>query len=131
MLHTGNLVLDPHAHFTVQPGGANPGPHGYDQLDVAGTVNLTGAKLDLSLIGAFHPKLGETFEIMSNDGIDPVTGHFAGLPEAALVVAGGKLFSISYHGGEGNDVVLIEHGNAAVHAVHHGSAMTASDWLLA
>ena len=40
-----------------------------------------------------------------------------------------RLLSISYHGGDGNDVVLTEHGNAIGHAVHHASAMTAGDWL--
>jgi hypothetical protein len=45
------------------------------------------------------------------------------------VVAGGKVFSVSYHGGDGNDVVLTEHGNAIGHAVHHASAMAAGDWL--
>jgi autotransporter-associated beta strand protein len=96
ILHTGNVALDLHAHFVVQLGGANPGPHGYDQLDVMGTVSLNGAKLDLSLLSAFHGHNGETFEIISNDGIDPVVGHFAGLAEAAHLVAGGKMFSISY-----------------------------------
>jgi hypothetical protein len=39
------------------------------------------------------------------------------------------MFSVSYHGGDGNDVVLTEHGNAVGHAVHHMSATTAGDWL--
>ena len=43
--------------------------------------------------------------------------------------AGGKVFSVSYHGGDGNDVVLTEHGNAIGHAVHHASAMMAGVWL--
>jgi autotransporter-associated beta strand protein len=131
ILHTGNLVLDPHAHFAVQLGGASPGRHGYDQLDVTGTVNLTGAKLDLSLLGAFQGHSGETFDIINNDGIDPVNGHFAGLAQGAHLVAGGKVFSVSYHGGDGNDVVLTEHGNAISHAVHHASATMAGDWLFA
>jgi hypothetical protein len=131
ILNTGNVVLAPHAQFLVQLGGASPGLHGYDQLDVAGTVSLAGAKLDLSLLGAVHGHSGETFEIINNDGIDPVIGHFAGLREGAHLVAGGKVFSISYHGGDGNDVVLTEHGNAVVHAVHHMSATTVGDWLFA
>jgi hypothetical protein len=117
--------------FGVQLGGANPGPHGSDQLDVTGTVNVTGGKLDLSLLGVFHGHNGETFEIIANDRVDTITGHFAGLAEGAHLVAGGKLFSISYHGGDRNDVVLTEHGNATLNAVHHASAMTASDWLFA
>jgi autotransporter-associated beta strand protein len=129
ILHTGNVVLDPHAHFVVQLAGANPGPHGYDQLDVTGTVNLRLAKLDLSLLGTFHPHKGETFEIISNDGIDPVIGHFAGLAEGAHLVAGGKVFSISYDGGDGNDVVLTDLGNAITHAVHHAAASGHTDLL--
>jgi hypothetical protein len=120
-----------HAHLAIQLGGANPGPQGYDQLDVTGTVNLSGAKLDLSLLSALHWHSGETFEIINNDGIDPVTGHFAGLAQGAHVVACGKVFSVSYHGDDGNDVVLTEHGNAVVHAVHHMSATTVGDWLFA
>jgi hypothetical protein len=71
--------------FRRSAGAANPGPHGYDQLDVAGTVNLTRAKLD------FHGHSGETFEILGNDSSDPMLGHFAGLAEGAHVVAGGKV----------------------------------------
>jgi hypothetical protein len=121
ILDTGNLLLRAHAHFAVQLGGANPGPHGFDQIDVTGTVQLAGATLDLSLIGAFHGHKGETFEIISNDGTDPVVGHFAGLAEGAHVTAGGKVFSISYHGGDGNDVVLTAIGHATTHALHHAT----------
>jgi hypothetical protein len=62
---------------------------------------------------------GERFVLISNDGTDPVTGTFAGLPEGALlsalgpeieesdiVVASNVQFRISYKGGDGNDVVL-------------------------
>jgi hypothetical protein len=129
ILHTGRVVLDPHAHLAIQLGGANPGPHGYDQL-VCSSVTLTGSVLDLSLLGAFRGHSGETFEIINNDGITPVIGNFAGLAEGAHVVVGGKVFSISYNAGDGNDVVLTEHGNAIGHAVHHATAMTAGDWLI-
>jgi hypothetical protein len=131
ILHTGNVVLDPHAHFAVQLGGANPGQHGYDQLDVTGTVNLAGAKLDLSLLASLRAHKGETFEIISNDGSDPITSHFAGLAEGADFAAEGKEFSISYHGGDGNDVVLTELGHATTHALHHAATMSASDLLFA
>src|SRR4029077_4912461 len=47
-----------------------------------------------------------TFMIIANDGVDPVVGAFAGLPEGATVTASGKPFRISYAGGTGNDVVL-------------------------
>jgi autotransporter-associated beta strand protein len=123
-LHTGEIALHHLAHFAVQLAPRHSG-----QLDVTGSVNLTGAKLDLSLLGAFHGHNGETFEIINNDGIDRVIGHFTGLAQGAHLTAGGKVFSISYHGGDGNDVVLTEHGHATLHAVHHAHAETASDWL--
>ena len=48
--------------------------------------------------------------LVRNDGSDPVNGTFENLPEAALFSAdlfgSGIAFSISYVGGDGNDVVL-------------------------
>jgi autotransporter-associated beta strand protein len=131
MLHTGNLLLHPHAVFAAELGGANPGPHGYDQIDVTGTVHLAGAVLDLSLLASLHAHKGEAFEIISNDSTDPIVGHFAGLAEGAHFAAGGKAFSISYRGGDGNDVVLTELGNAATHALHHAAGFTNGDLLFA
>jgi autotransporter-associated beta strand protein len=127
ILHSGSVVLDPHAHFAIQLGGANPGPHGSDQLDVTGTVNLGGAKLDLALLASLRPYKGETFEIISNGGTDAIVGHFAGLAEGAHFAAGGKKFSISYHAGDGNDVVLTELGHATTHALHHPSVLSTGD----
>jgi autotransporter-associated beta strand protein len=127
ILDTRNLLLDPHAHFRVQLGGATPGLHGYDQINVTGTVQLTGAKLDLSLLAGLHGHKGETFEIISNDGADAIVGRFAQLAEGSHFAAGGKEFSISYHSGDGNDVVLTEHGNAATHALHHTAAASDGD----
>jgi autotransporter-associated beta strand protein len=122
VLHTGDLVLNPHAHLAVDLGGARPGPHGYDQLDVFGSVKLSNAVLDLTALGSLHAHRGQTFEIISNDGSDAVIGHFAGLRQGAHVAAGGTEFSISYHGGDGNDVVLTVLGNATTHALHHAAA---------
>lgn len=76
----------------------------YDQLDVRGTVTLTGLTLQPSVM--FPPTVGTVFTIINNDGADAVTGTFPGLPQGATFNAGGELFSISYAGGDGNDVVL-------------------------
>src|SRR5262249_12275165 len=59
-----------------------------------------------SLIGAFKPATGTTFKIVDNDGSDAVTGAFAGLAEGTKFYVGGSAFTITYHGGDGNDVVL-------------------------
>lgn len=76
----------------------------YDQVRVTGAVNLQNAILQLSL--GFAPSLGQNFLIIDNDGTDPVTGNFQGLPEGAFVQTNGAAFRISYVGGSGNDVEL-------------------------
>jgi autotransporter-associated beta strand protein len=77
---------------------------GYDQLNVRGTVNLTGISLNASL--NFTSSVGNQFTIINNDGSDPVTGTFSGLAQNASLSIGGESFSINYTGGSGNDVVL-------------------------
>ncbi|MBL7796806.1 MAG: DUF1573 domain-containing protein, partial [Saprospiraceae bacterium] len=79
----------------------------YTQLKVAGTVNLTG--VDLILSGSHTPLLTQTFTIVNNDGVDPIIGTFVGLPEGATIpgfLGSGLSATITYLGGDGNDVVL-------------------------
>jgi hypothetical protein len=82
----------------------------YGSATVAGTVDLTGATLALQ--GAFVPPPGSTFTLIVNDGVDAVTGTFAGLPEGATVNFNGVALTISYAGGDGNDVTLAAPGSA-------------------
>ena len=44
--------------------------------------------------------------LIDNDGVDPVSGTFAGLNEGAIVTLNASDFQISYVGGDGNDVTL-------------------------
>ena len=79
----------------------------YRQLNVVGSVNLTG--LDLVLTGSHTPVIGQTFVIVKNDGNDAVIGTFNGLPEGTLIanfLGSGQNATITYTGGDGNDVVL-------------------------
>jgi len=78
---------------------------GYDQISVVGTVDITGATLSTDL-GSFIPTSGNTFTLIDNDGSDAVIGTFNGLAEGAAFNAGGYTLSLSYAGGDGNDVVL-------------------------
>jgi autotransporter-associated beta strand protein len=93
--------------YSVALNGTTAGTS-YSQLNVAGTVNLTGATLSASL--GYTPVNGDSYTIINNDGTDPVTGTFAGLPEGTGLVIGGYSFRISYVGGTGNDVVLTAGG---------------------
>ncbi len=102
-LSTGNVALDPYTTFSAQINGAAPGS-GYDQLNVDGSVSLNNAFLSLTL--GYTPAAGDQFVIINNDGNDPVLGTFNGLPEGATMTNNGVVLSISYQGGDGNDVVL-------------------------
>lgn len=101
VLNTGSISLIP-GTFVAELNGLTPGQ--YDQANVSGTVTLSGATLQATL--GFAPAPGSTFTIINNDGADPVTGTFTGLPEGAALVISGTPFTITYAGGTGNDVVL-------------------------
>ncbi|HUK22511.1 MAG TPA: autotransporter-associated beta strand repeat-containing protein [Gemmatimonadales bacterium] len=104
ILNSGNVNLSTGApSFVVQLNGTTLGT-GYDQLNVTGTVNLTGATLSGSV--GFTATDGMTFTIINNDGADAITGTFAGLAQGSTVTLSGQTFKISYTGGTGNDVVL-------------------------
>ncbi|HET7716134.1 MAG TPA: autotransporter-associated beta strand repeat-containing protein [Bauldia sp.] len=106
ILATGDVAFVAGATFEVEIGGAAPGPGGYDQLEVSGTVVLGEAALDLSLLGTYAPAFGAVYRIIDNDGSDAVAGTFSGLAEGAELTLGKATLRISYVGGDGNDVTL-------------------------
>jgi hypothetical protein len=54
----------------------------------------------------FASAVNNQFTIIRKDGVRLVTGEFVGLPEGTNFYIGGELFTITYVGGDGNDVVL-------------------------
>ena len=84
ILASGSLAMSPGFYFDVSLDGPAAGTD-YSQLDVTGTVDLGGATLGATLgyIPAFYSGGGppDLLYIIKNDGIDPVTGQFAGLPQ--------------------------------------------------
>jgi autotransporter-associated beta strand protein len=104
-LTTGNVSISG-GTLAIELGGTNVAL--YDRVNVTGTVSLANATLAGSLINGFNPEAagGATFTVIDNDGTDAVTGTFNGLAEGASFSFGGSLFTISYVGGTGNDVVL-------------------------
>ena len=102
ILDRGNFTLASCSAFNVTLNGAAAGT-GYDQLNVTGTINLGGATLH---VNPLVTSVGDTFTIIQNDGTDRVVGAFAGLPEGAKFTVGTVKFTITYKGGDGNDVVL-------------------------
>ncbi len=98
------------ASLQIEIQGTNPTIPDFDQLFVNGAVSLAGT-LDVSLLGGFVPSLGNSFQIITNDGSDPSSGTFSGLAEGATIAVGQSIFTISYAGGDGNDVVLTKTAN--------------------
>lgn len=108
ILNSGNTTFTG-GTFEVELGGttAGNGDGFYDQLNVTGTVDLGGATtLSVSHWNNFRPSVNNTFTIINNDGADVVSGTFQGLAEGSTVTVDGIVYSISYVGGDGNDVVL-------------------------
>jgi len=103
VLSTGNLTLSSGSNYFAEIAGAAPGT-GHDQINVTGTVGITGSNLDVAVLPGFTPTLNQMFVIINNDGTDPVTGTF--IDGATVTAPGGFQFAIIYNGGTGNDVVL-------------------------
>jgi Bacterial Ig-like domain (group 3) len=104
---TGNLSLGGGSRFGANINGTTAGT--FSQVAVTGTVAIEGSFLNL--YGTAVPA-GSTFVLIDNDGTDPIVGTFANLPEGSTLPSyqAQQVFSISYVGGTGNDVVLTAEG---------------------
>ncbi|HEV8268412.1 MAG TPA: hypothetical protein VGR00_09275 [Thermoanaerobaculia bacterium] len=89
--------------FLANALGPAPGT-GYDQLVVNGPVNLNSAG-GYFIMSGYMPPAGATFAFISNDAGDAITGQFISQPEGYVFWAFGPTAQLSYHGGDGNDVV--------------------------
>jgi len=104
-MSTGNLAFTAGSSLDAELQGTTACT-GYDQIQVTGTVDVTGATLNVSHLGGFLAAASDAFTLISNDAADAVTGTFTGLAEGATFVVDGVTFAISYVGGDGNDVVI-------------------------
>jgi hypothetical protein len=75
-----------------------------EHLRASERVVLTGATLTVTRAGELPA--GASFRIVDNAGAEAVTGTFDGLAEGAVINVQGIPLTISYRGGDGNDVVL-------------------------
>jgi hypothetical protein len=104
-LSTGNLTYNSGSTYTVEIDGATACTQ-YDQTQVTGTVTLGDATLDIQKLSTYTPADATLFTIITNDGADAVVGTFNGLAEGAKTTVDGVEYTVSYTGGDGNDVVL-------------------------
>ncbi|MGN6369692.1 MAG: PKD domain-containing protein, partial [Phycisphaerae bacterium] len=102
---TGALTVASGGTFDIDINTSTAGT-GYDQLNVTGSVNLTGSTLHLN--GTRPHNAGDTITLISNDSTDAIIGTFTGLAEGAVVSLNGVKYTLSYVGGTGNDVVLTD-----------------------
>jgi len=99
-----NLLMNAGAKLRVNIAG----PTDYDKIVVKGsTVNLNadssaGAELEIELLDGYEPMGNQTFTIVDKQSVGAVTGAFAD----ETVTVGNVKFSVSYTGGDSNDVVL-------------------------
>jgi hypothetical protein len=113
---TGNLTLAANDTVEIELGGKTPGEAAtnHDQIDVTGTVTIgSNVTLTTSVLGAFSPVGGDEFVIINNDSNDAVTGTFNGLAEGAKIpnfLGSGRSGTVSYVGGDGNDVTITGDG---------------------
>jgi outer membrane autotransporter protein len=97
MTVNGNLTLNPDAIYEVEANAQDKS----DKVIVEGIVNLTGATLFvLDAPGAYKPKTD--YVIINNDGTDAVNGRFGEVINTLAFLDP----SVTYNGGDGNDVVL-------------------------
>ena len=121
-LHTGDLTLAATgtARFEIPASDES-----FNPLQVAGTVALGGATLDLAALGANTPG---RVTLINNDGTaDGVVGIFGVATEGSNVLLGGATYTISYVGGDGNDVVLTRTFTSAVNIATGGKTATFTD----
>lgn len=103
-LTSGDLDLSGTYQFEL---GGTEACASYDQLKVNGTVDFgADAVVQTAVVNGFVPAVGQSYTIVSNDGTDAVTGTFKDLAQDATFAAQGVTYSVSYTGGDGNDVVL-------------------------
>jgi autotransporter-associated beta strand protein len=123
ILSSSNVTFSASGQFSVELTGPTPGTD-YDQLNVRGTNILANAALGINLAFTNPVAIGQQFTIIDNDGVDPVTGIFAGYPGGSTWTQNGFTVALSYTGGTGNDVVLTL---TTVPSAAAGSSVTAGN----
>ncbi len=103
-LTIGALTLKADATYKAE---LNLGTAAGDNITTSGVTLLNSPNLTLSSIAGTLPE-GTAYTLIDNTGTLPVAGTFKDLPEMSLVSAGGYDFRITYKGGTGNDVQLID-----------------------
>ena len=103
----GNLQPVAQTTFSFEIGGITPGTQ-HDQILMDGdySADINSAALVVQLANNFIPTPGQTFRIIDKRNASPTLRNFAGKPEGSSFQAAGFNWTITYAGGDGNDVIL-------------------------
>lgn len=103
-LSTGDLTLVGGSTTTFEVTGITPCTL-HDQIQVTGDLFIDPAANVNFLVGYANGPTDEIILIL-NDGVDPISGTFNGYPEGTAVTFGAFSGTITYTGGDGNDVSI-------------------------
>ncbi|MEZ6095771.1 MAG: autotransporter-associated beta strand repeat-containing protein [Pirellulaceae bacterium] len=78
----GDLSMSSTSALDIELNGGVAGT-GYDRVVVNGLVNITDSTLNL--VAGYDPLLSHNYFLLVNDGVDAITGTFAGLAEGSTV----------------------------------------------
>jgi len=78
-----------------------------DKITVTSVNLVNNPKLSVTGIAGALPS-GTSYTIIDNTGSAVITGTFKDLPEMALITVGNYSFRITYKGGTGNDIQLLD-----------------------
>ncbi len=115
ILTAGGLSMVSGTHLAVEINGLVAGSD-YDQLNIFGGVDVTGATLNVSGTYLTYPiDFHDLFFLVVNDDFDPIIGTFAGIPEGGAVFStSGQPFIVTYQADSlsssssgGNDIAII------------------------
>jgi fibronectin-binding autotransporter adhesin len=81
----------------------------YDRINAANVNMASGPALNIAL--SYVPVSGTVFTLIDNAGGAAIQGTYNGLAEGATLLVNGITFSISYVGGDGNDITLTSISN--------------------
>jgi len=111
---TGVLIVQIAGH--TPPGEFGVPGTDYGQLVVNGNVALAGT-FGVELLNGFQPTVGSQFLVIDNLDDQPIAGIFSGFEQGAEFTVGTTIFTISYVGGNGNDVVVTAMGQVRTYSL--------------
>ena len=103
-LATGDLTLNADAVFAFE---LDTGTGAADLINVTGAVSLSAsAVFTFADLGSGVLPPGTVLFLIRNDGIEPIVGEFENLADGSSFTNGSNMYTASYSGGSGNDLVL-------------------------